>query len=127
MFQRNIGHQGVNHQFPVPDLPLEPFGFHYLFINSIEELEQRIPQLGYISSFNTCSRVKILLIHNHYLPKIVHEQAFHMGAHTEGEDISQLGDPLLQFFDWIDGQTVNPERIQRKIWNWKLTIYSKVD
>ena len=25
MFQRDIGHQGVNRQFPVPDFHLEPF------------------------------------------------------------------------------------------------------
>ena len=29
----------------------------------------------------------------------MHEQAFFMLTHIEGGDISQLGDPLLHFFD----------------------------
>ena len=90
MFQRNIGHQGVNRQFPVPDLPLEPFGFHRLFINSIEESEQRSTQLGYISSFNTCSHVKSSLMHNPDPPKMMHERYFYVGTCLEGDSAHPL-------------------------------------
>ena len=56
-----------------------------MFINPIKELEQRSPQLGYISSFNTCSHTKGLFMHNLYPPKIVHGQAFCMGTCLEGD------------------------------------------
>ena len=68
-------------------------------INSIKEFEQRSPQLGYISSFNTCSHVKSSLMHNPVPPKIMHERDFYMGTCLEGDSAHSLawrgprGDP----------------------------------
>ena len=57
-------------------------------------------------SFHTCAHAKSLPMHNLGRVKIMHEQAFFMLTHIEGGDISQLGDPLLHFFDWIDEHMV---------------------
>ena len=59
-------------------------------INSIKEFEQRSPQLGYISSFNTCSHVKSSLMHNPVPPKIMHERDFYMGTCLEGDSAHSL-------------------------------------
>ena len=59
-------------------------------INSIKEFEQRSPQLGYISSFNTCSHVKSSLMHNPDPPKIMHERDFYMGTCLEGDSAHSL-------------------------------------